>query len=170
MIQNSHKQLSALQEQLILCLESLVEQPTAIFWSTFLQMSYILHKFIWLERSFLWIIATVPHSRRTLQIWATVFASLSGWETTWKQSQIHPRPRGRRGWRANGKHNSVSLSYYWNRHAMQMPGNHFGWMALPLNLPHGWNGSTQNTSLLLFLQSWNEWYIFIHANLNMNLV
>ena len=47
MLQNSHEQLSALQEQMMFFPESMVEQPTAILWSTFLIKSEVLHRFIY---------------------------------------------------------------------------------------------------------------------------
>jgi len=46
-IQMSHPQISILQEQVLLFQESLNEHPTAVFWSIFLEMSDILHRFIY---------------------------------------------------------------------------------------------------------------------------
>ena len=48
-IQKSHTQLSTLQEEMVHFQESLVEQPTAVFWSTFLEMSDILERFVYYQ-------------------------------------------------------------------------------------------------------------------------
>ncbi|XP_030833483.1 uncharacterized protein LOC105441519 [Strongylocentrotus purpuratus] len=55
MLRNSHEQLSALREQMMLFQESMVEQPTAILWSTFLIMSDVLHRFIYYQREADWV-------------------------------------------------------------------------------------------------------------------
>ncbi len=54
-IQMSHPHLSVLQEQMLLFQESLSEQPTSVFWSIFLEMSDILHRFIYYQREGNWV-------------------------------------------------------------------------------------------------------------------
>lgn len=51
----SHLQLSVLWEQMLLFQESLSEQPTSIFCSMFLEMSDILHKFIYYQWEGNWV-------------------------------------------------------------------------------------------------------------------
>ena len=53
-IQMSRPQISILQEQMLLYQESLNEHPTAVFWSIFLEMSDILHRFIYYQREGNW--------------------------------------------------------------------------------------------------------------------
>ena len=53
-IKMTHPQLAVLREQLLLFQESLSGQPTAVFWATFLEMSNILHRFIYYEREADW--------------------------------------------------------------------------------------------------------------------
>lgn len=48
-IQMSHPQLSVLWEQMLLFQKSLSEQPTTVFWSIFLEMLDILHRFIYYQ-------------------------------------------------------------------------------------------------------------------------
>ncbi|KAK1887687.1 Ryanodine receptor 2 [Dissostichus eleginoides] len=53
-IQMSRPQISILQEQMLLFQESLNEHPTTVFWSIFLEMSDILHRFIYYQREGNW--------------------------------------------------------------------------------------------------------------------
>lgn len=54
-IQMSCPLLSVQREQMLLFQESLNEQPTAVFWSIFPEMSDILHRFIYYQREGDWV-------------------------------------------------------------------------------------------------------------------
>ncbi|KAL7370485.1 hypothetical protein ABVT39_002010 [Epinephelus coioides] len=161
MIQMTHPQISVLREQLLLFHESINGQPTAVLWSTFLEMSDVLHRFIYYEREGDWTgnlcesarmlhyFTAAGHHRYGQQSLPLYLAEIKKLPDT--APEVHEALMAGVfvGRQADGNHNSASLDMLLE----QMPRRGVVKMAIHSALLPGRSGSTQNHSLQLSLQS-----------------